>query len=145
MLAVLHAASPATLQPYVLACFLAMLPAWGIALMVASEFLRLRRRGRSWLSRARGLSPSELKALVKWCPLWALVLSLSITLLAFVASASTGGAQWHSGEEFTQDHVVGFGLGAMIFCSLALPVLASALAMPGRFADHYSGAGENGI
>jgi hypothetical protein len=49
----------------------------------------------------------------------------------------TGGVRWSSGQEFTSHDAVGFSLGTLVFCSVALPVLASASRMPDGFEAHF--------
>lgn len=122
-------------QPYVMAGFALVFPLWAITVLLMVEFAEPRRKGKSWW--AQGLSFGELRTLVRWCPRPLLYASLLVATGAMVVSAKIGSTHWSFGEDFTARHAIGFSLGIAIFCSFALPVLASASRMPGAFSDHY--------
>jgi hypothetical protein len=133
-------ATPVAVQPYVMTGFILKFLVWPVAILLMVEFAKLRRAGQSWWSRTKGLSLEEVKNLTQWCPRPLLYIALCAAALSMVESFGTGGTHWSSELGFTQENAIGFSLGIATFCSLALPVLASASRMPGRFSDHFRGA-----
>jgi hypothetical protein len=130
------------LQPYVSTAFLLIFPIWMVAVFLVKEFTEIHRKGQSWWKKSQGLGFGELRLLLRWCSPFLGALAVIVFLAAMFAGMGTGRVSWSSGEPFTTHHALGFSLGALAFCSLAIPILSSARRMPGSFADHY---GENSV
>ena len=125
------------LQPYVFTVFLLIFPIWMVAVFLVTEFTKLHRNGQSWWKKSQGLGIGELFLLLRWCSPLLGALAVVVFLAAMFGSIGTGTVSWGSGQPFTARHALGFSLGAIAFCSLAVPILSSARRMPGPFADHY--------
>jgi len=127
----------ASAQPLVMTNFVLLFPTFAVAVILSVEFTTLKRASQSWWQRNRGLNIEEMKQLVWWCPAPLLYLSLASAAAGFLGMLlSGGGVHWSSGQEFTSHHAVGFSLGTLVFCSISLPVLASASRMPDGFEAH---------
>ena len=128
-----RAADPKIFEPFVFYAFAAMFAVFGAAVWVAGEYAQTVRTDASWWQRARGLSLTEIKALVHWCPRWLVYLSLACAAAGFTMAFQVGEVHWSPGQPFTEREALGFTAGLSTFCFLALPVLASASRMPGSF------------
>jgi hypothetical protein len=126
-------------QPVVMAGFTLMFPLLAVAILVQGEYMQLRRAGDPWWYR-KWISFAELKRSLQWCPRPLLFITLVLAALGFAGLVWVGDAQWRSGEEFTEHHALVFSLAILGFCSVTVPVLASASRMPGRFSDHFTAA-----
>lgn len=137
--------APASAQPIVMTNFMLLFPTFAVAVFIMVEFTNAQRVGQSWWQKNRGLSLAEMKALVRWCPPPLLYLCLGSVAAGVVGTLIGGGVHWSSHQEFTSHHAVGFSLGTLVFCSLAVLVLASASRMPGEFINHVGRTNETRI
>ncbi len=128
--------TPEQLEPYVLSVFIVIFPIWLMAVLVIVEFTRAR-RSRSEQSMLGGLDLSELKLLLRWCSLQTGIIASVSLLFSLAFSIGLSRIKWESSQAFTDQHVLGFSLGAILFCSLALPIFSSSRRMPGSFSDHF--------
>jgi hypothetical protein len=128
--------APATAEPWIHGVFWGAFPVFAVALLVVLELTSLVRGGSWWRQPEGEITLQEMKACVHWCPTPVVVACLAGEGVLFLALAVNGETDWHSGVEFTAHHAVGFGLGGALFYLASIPVLVSAVRMPGRFADH---------
>ena len=111
-------------------------PTFLIALLVVLELTSVVRGGTWWWQPSGDISTEEMKACVHWCPkilLYSCIAGVGVLVVAF---AIVGEARGKSNSAFTAHEAVRLGLGMAIFYLPSICVLASAVRMPGRFADH---------
>lgn len=73
---------------------------------------------------------------IKWCPTWIGALSIA-TLVGLALLAHTGRFYWQFGDELTAATALSITSSAAAMCSLFLPIISSAIRMPGNYAQFY--------
>ena len=107
------------------------------AVILQVEFVKLRGEEESWWRESKGLSWNETKLLLSWCPRPLVYVCVALIAIGLAFGLFEGGTSWSSGQPFTTRHAIGFSLASMSFGAIALPVIASALRMPGEYSDHF--------
>lgn len=107
------------------------------ACVLGAEYARAVRRPERHLALANGLNLAELSELLSWAPLACKVAAGSGLALAAYAAIEYGEVSWSTTAPPTRDDGVAGALYLATFFLLALPVLASAVRMPGSYAEHF--------
>ena len=117
---------PQIIEPYVFSVFLMMFPIFGFSVYLMAQFVKIMRSGQSWFQQAHKLSWVEAKEIVRFCPRWLLLISLTGAVAAVVIGYSVGKVTWRTGMPFTEREAIGFSTGSALFYFLSLPILGSA-------------------
>jgi len=105
------------------------------ACVLGAEYARAVRRPESLLARVDGLNTRELSELLSWAPLACKAAAgFGLTLAAY-AAIEFGAVSWSTDDPPTAADGVAGALYLAAFFLLALPVLASAVRMPGSYAE----------
>jgi hypothetical protein len=105
---------------------------WGVAVLLTVEYARANQKTESWLRPAR-LSTGDLRTLISWCPRRILIAALALAAVSFLVALVIGRVSWRFEEALSPRIALGLCSGITLFCSLAVPIIASAARMPGTF------------
>lgn len=107
------------------------------ACVLGAEYARAVRRSENHLAFSDGLNLAELSELLSWAPLACKVAAGSGLALAAYAAIVYGEVSWSTMDPPTREDGIAGALYLASFLLLALPVLASAVRMPGSYAEHF--------
>jgi hypothetical protein len=105
------------------------------ACMLGGEFVKTVRRPSTWRQRTEGLNSQEIEALIRWAPIAYKVGAVAGVLIAVGTALRFGSITFSENQSVTSDDVTGLALYFSVFYLLALPVLGSAVRMPGTYAQ----------
>jgi hypothetical protein len=129
--------SPAELVPFLIGGWVLVVPLFALYCYLVQEYSEIAQAGQSWWQRLTGLTGSEQNILYQWCPPYLLRASQVLGAMELIALFISGGAEWTSGQEFTNQHAIGFSLCLSFFCVASVPGLASASRMPGTYSMQF--------
>jgi divalent metal cation (Fe/Co/Zn/Cd) transporter len=101
-------------EPFVFCLFAAMFLVFAAAIWVAAEFTQARRLNSQATSHTDGLSLSELRTLIHWCPSWIAIFSVGGILVGLGTAFYTGDVNWSTGKPLSEREALSLMVGTPV-------------------------------